>query len=248
MPPVFHSRGCYTFCMAIKLKSSFLYDLPATFNYPFRGRGRILLLAGAMTFWGLILLADLSFVALIPVLFGGCYLSAYMVRAISASAAGEYMPPDWPEFTNWWDDMLRPMLLVLATVLVGFGPALIWGIISLARWGSLGAGFYLLLIPGAVYLPMGLLAVAMYDTVDALNPVTVAAAIVRTSPHYLIACGMMAGVLGLGFAGALVLTAIPWVGSLLAIAMMLYLLLVVANLMGLIYTSFEKELDWFTMP
>ena len=45
------------------------------------------------------------------------YLSAYMIRIIGSSADGREELPDWPELTNFWDDILRPLLLVMSTAL-----------------------------------------------------------------------------------------------------------------------------------
>src|SRR5512133_374257 len=114
----------------LRYKPPLVYELPQALRYPLRGRGKVLLGVGSVVFWALSLLTHVSFVTYIPVFFGVCYLCTYLVRVIAASAASESDPPDWPEFTNWWDDLLRPLLLVLASIGISFLPALIWGLAS----------------------------------------------------------------------------------------------------------------------
>ena len=65
---------------------------------------------------------------------------------------------------------IEPLLLFGACVLLCAAPAAVCYLFSNRHAGTL---FYLLVIPGALYFPMGLLAVGVYESIDALNPVPI---------------------------------------------------------------------------
>ncbi|GAG23945.1 unnamed protein product, partial [marine sediment metagenome] len=97
-----------------------------------------------------------------------------------------------------------------------------------------------------LYLPMGLIAVALFDSFAALNPVIVVAGIAKTFPAYLLAaavlflCYLLSGLLQ-GFVSSLV----PLLGSLVATAVSLYFLMVEMRLLGLLYNTHQHRLKWF---
>ncbi len=51
----------------------------------------------------------------------------YAKSIITSTAAGGKEPPDWPDFSNWRDDMLFPYLQMGALVVFFFGPAFVIG-------------------------------------------------------------------------------------------------------------------------
>jgi hypothetical protein len=219
----------------------FLASLPRALLYPFQGNGYILLIAGTAFFY---LLGSLP---LIGLLLGG-YLFAYAKSIITSTAAGDKDPPDWPDFSNWKDDMLVPYLQMGALVVFFFGPAFLisrWhpGTENTARVAYLAAlGF------GVLFAPMGMLALAMFDTLTVLNPIALISCILRVPLHYLVAAAAFETVLLLYWfaAGALQeLVPVPFVPSLISGLLNLYVLSVAMRILGLLYATNQDKFGWF---
>ena len=172
------------------------------------------------------------------------YLCAYMVKVIRATAGGEDQPPDWPDVTEFWDDIFRPILLVVGTGLVSFLPVLMVGLFvdpvePILRLVLVGVGM--------VYFPMGLTAVALFDSLQALDPRVVVRGIVRSSPSYFFAVITFFAV---SYVSADLQTRVfqtmPRFGTLLAWVASVYFLLVEMAILGLVYRRNEQRLGWFT--
>ena len=238
---------------------TFYGQLGKAFLYPLTGHGPYVILAWVLcyAFVGLVifLLGVVlpgpagGYVAIIPlivrlVLVG--YFCAYLMKVIGSSATGDDQPPNWPAFSSFWDEVFRPLLLLISAVIVSFGPA---GVCRTARF--YGAPYmdelmWGLFVAGLLYLPMAVLAVALFDSIAALNPVVVVASIVRVWRAYLAACAAMTFVLALSFACiTYVVPYVPFFGSLLSGAVVLYFLMGEMRILGLLYFHHEQRLGWF---
>ena len=231
---------------------SFYARFPGAFAYPFKGMGWAAIVAGALFFWGLNFLRCVPFVGLLIGLFVAGYLAAFMIRIIDASAAGRDSPPDWPDLSSFWDDVLRPLLLLVATVAFSFLPLVIRLLVGVWNGGPSGGGypkdelFWICLGWGLLYLPMGLIAVALFDSVAALNPVVVVGGIVKTFPAYLLAAGLLFVCYWLNaWLQEAISDLVPVLGSLVATAVALYFLMVEMRLLGLLYNTHRHRLKWF---
>src|SRR5262245_29112270 len=169
--PVKFCRACGNKCVPIgqlrpaqsRASAGFYSRLPLAFVYPFKKDGLILLIGGTVMFAVLHILQGFSGIASLGVMVLTVgYLFAYMQRIIVSSAQGEDGMPDWPDFSNYWDDIILPFLQLAATWLVCLGPAIACAIFAPA---TLKLGCIPLFVLGLIYFPMALLAVAMYDTV-----------------------------------------------------------------------------------
>jgi hypothetical protein len=221
---------------------AFASMLPGAFLYPWKGNGFILLVGGAVFF------LLLSFLPLVGLLITG-YLFSYAKRIVAASANGEAAPPDWPDFTNWVDDILVPYFHLIALVALTFGPAWVIAVFLPATTPYYWALVIATTVAGAFLAPMGMLALAMFDTVTALNPMTLIWSIQRIPWHYLVAAIAFESVIGAyvfceAFVGKVV--PIPFLGSLVAGCLNLYLLAVAMRILGLLYWSKKEELGWFS--
>ena len=137
---------------------------------------------------------------------------------------------------------MRPYGLVLGTALFSFSPAIIY---ALAR-SMAEPIFTVLMIVGLFYLPMGLLAVAMFDSFAALNPALVMGAILRVPLQYITTCLLLVGVYILaGFLQDYLAESIPFVGAILSTFVFLYFLMVEMRILGLLYYANAKRLGWF---
>jgi len=228
----------------------FFTRLPFALVYPFRGRGKYMIIAGAVFFAVVSILSLLPFVGFVVGVIVGAYVLAYMLKVAAESAAGEEDPPDWPDLTNLWDDLVRPLFLVMSVLVISALPLLVclidwlrefpygdpiepWVVWACAAWGVL-------------YFPMGFLAVAMFSTGDGLNPILVIKSIAKVLLPYLVVVVLLAGcVLAEVFAQSHFVLPLPFLAPAMAGAFSLYFLMVEMRILGLIYHCYSRRLGWF---
>lgn len=218
------------------------------FSYPFKHDGLILLLAGTV-FYTLIDLMSraVPLIGLILMLFGTGYLVCYMQRILVSSAMGEERMPDWPDLSNW-SEVFPPFFQFLGTIVFSFAPAIlvrafaprdaVW-----TDWAYAGG-----VIWGCIYFPMAFTAVAMFDTLGALNPWLILKSILRIPGAYLLAVMLLLSAYGVGLMGGHFLEQllpIPILPVIMTQFFSLYLVTVEMRILGLLYWSKETELGWF---
>ena len=101
---------------------------------------------------------------------------------------------------------------------------------------------------GCVYFPMGFLGIAMFDSLVALNPKFIVGSILRVPREYAICVAVFCGSIGVRwllelFLGKLL--SIPLAPALIADLIMIYLLMVEARVLGTLYLSEKRVLNWF---
>ena len=258
-------RKCSTECVARHVQlipesaigGNFFSHAPGAFVFPFKGNGLYILVLGAIGMAALDFAGSFSLWAKI---FGTGYLYAFMQKIIQSTAHGEEKPPTWPDFGDFWSDILMPYLQLLGCFAFCFGPAI--GMILWIGWWdpvtalvtgappepfkALTNGLFLLL--GAAYFPMALLAVSMFDSLSALNPMLVIPSMFKAKMEYLVVLLVSAGVFVMIVvkAVALIYIPIPILPSLVSAGVSLYLFMVEVRLLGLLYRAKRHELGWFT--
>lgn len=167
----------------------------------------------------------------------------YLTICICASAEGQVKAPDVFEYSQ--DDTLLDwiwqFLRIVFTVSICIAPAfLITYFAHLSRpafWGILAAGIF--------FLPMLLLAVVMFDTINALNPILIIASIFSTFFSYLGIvvqfCVPLLLLIGMNIAS---LKSHDPLLSLLVDAVGLYLMMIAACLLGRFFHNNEEKLRW----
>lgn len=228
--------------------------LPGAFGYPFKSKGIILLVIGAVVFLVLEFLASWSWV--VSVISTG-YLFAYMQKIISHTAQGEDEMPDFPEFGEWWSDIILPFLLFVGTFVASFAPAIaVFFLLKGSVEGAeMGVAIIAAIVVGALYFPMALLAVAVSDSFVALSPHIVVPSMIRTILPYtvtLLVLGVLVGVrfgAEFGMAYALVAMDSPEIpGAILSSVVLgfvsLYVLVVEMRVLGLLFRSYRQRLGW----
>jgi len=232
-------------------------EFPMAFAYPFRGRGKWMIVFGTV----LLMLVDLmgrlprfGFIMggmQIAVLLGSIgYLLGYMMKTIGDSSLGEGEPPDWPDVTDAWNDLFVPLGRVVACLVISFLP---WAVVRVLRFfddGSMDGALldtvqWSLLLVGATYLPMALLAVSLWESVWAANPVRVFGGMLRIGFPYLLACGLLAAVMALYIATGDVRASMGIGGWALGCLYDLYFLMVFGRITGLLYCCYSDRLKWF---
>jgi hypothetical protein len=227
-----------------KLPSNPFFDqLPGVFVYPFQGHGKYILIAGVIFFLILKMLSFMPFIGFFIAIFAGGYLGAYMMKIIISSSDGKVEAPDWPDFSDFWDDILKPFFLLLSTVVFSFSPVLIY--VLLFRPGfSLSAVPVLLflLMVGLFYMPMSLIAVSLSQTVRSLNPFLVIPSIRKVLLDYVIA---MAVLVLIAIVQKYLVLPVPVIGFVVGHFVSFYFLMVEMRILGLIYYTNQERFNWF---
>lgn len=223
--------------------------------YPFRGWGLVVLLVGTLIIGLMNFGAPFLYSYVINLLVYG-YVCNYLFNIVLTTANGADKPPDFPDFSNWWEDILQPLLLMVGTTLYCFAPALIYFLLYLAYCYYQGwipqpdeplcaGGVVSLAFLSLLYYPMALLAVAMFTGKSGLNPRIVIPAIFRVLGPYLVVCAFLAIVV----AGQILFRALLDRQSLLAhfAAEFLFLcgLMICMRLLGVLYRTHKGKLGWF---
>jgi len=239
-------------------QADFFTSFRGSFKYPFSGDGLALLLGGTLFFGfldsanyicrhsvalGMRAMSMRAFIFTFILATG--YLFSYLKNVIYSTAQGDRHPPDWPELTEWQADIVSPMFQFVMVTLMSFGPAIALQIWSEGDYPWLVGAVALL---GCVYFPMAFLAVAMFDTLAALNPLFVVGSILRVPREYAVAAVVFTGIVGLRWLSGSALAAllrIPLAPTILADLICLGLLIVEARILGLLYLSQKGILRWF---
>jgi pSer/pThr/pTyr-binding forkhead associated (FHA) protein len=235
---------------------SFYRQIPGAFAYPFKRNGIILLGIGTVVFTILDFLSGFKmpgrggFFSLTMTVVSTGYLFAYMQKIIAHTAQGEDELPEFPDFTDWWSDIILPFLLFTGTIVVSLVPIFIVGF-----WALENEAMALAIFPAAViggfYLPMALLAVAVTDNFLALSPHVVLPSILRVFLPYLLTFLLLGFLAGLRIGGGIASDLVPLtqiaLKLLVTLAMgfaSLYLLTVEMRLLGLLFRSYRARLGW----
>jgi hypothetical protein len=219
-------------------------------TFPFRQSGWIMILLGAI--FSLVM----SFFSRAPSIGAGSifglsvsgYFIAFFYSILNTTMTDHDDLPDWPEFTNFWDDILSPFarfwcvvaITILPVIILFFGLGYLgWVPSAILDWLSyLGFAYF------ACYLPMAILAVQAQGSLWAAWPKTVYPAIFRVLPGYI--WPVVTLLVGFGLAAFFedVSKSIPFAGVLLAGAISLYSLMFQARYIGLIYRDKREALGW----
>jgi hypothetical protein len=240
-------RACNRACVPIdlwqadrnRLNKSFFTVAPSAFTYPVKGFG--LMVVGLLT----VFFTLLRFFILVPTqgipvaIIGFGYLVTVMRQVINSTAAGEDAFREWPDFAHLWDDLVLPFFQFLGVFLLCLGP----GFLCMAWNPVLGL---LLLLLGAICLPMAILMVAMADALSALNPLLLFASIAKVPKEYVLTCALFVVTLAGNAWFQRVMADSAWRGFNPVLHLFTaYALMIEARLLGLLYRTCEKRLGWF---
>ncbi|MEN6575899.1 MAG: hypothetical protein ABFD90_06100 [Phycisphaerales bacterium] len=172
------------------------------------------------------------------------YTLYYLAECVRDRAGGGRHPPGYwmhPSDSSKWDCVTQ-MFEVIGCVAVCFWPVSVYYIVR----EQVDCAYWLLLAGGAFLFPMILLAVVLFDSLNALNPILIGGSILRTFVPY---CGMVLLVCGV----AVLFTKMglktygfwrpPMVPFLLRLVQF-YLIFVAIALLGDFFRRHETRLDW----
>jgi hypothetical protein len=223
-----------------RLKSVMMVD---AFVYPFRGTGPVMLVIGTV---GMLLLGVAQVAPLygwLGGLIGTMYFAAFYLKITGTTVSGSEEIPDWPEVSDYMEDMVKPYL---RTVTAWCLAALPWFCVELFVEETEAYSqplWWLALCFGAGYFPMALLNAAVHETIESVLPHRVVPAIVRCLPSYL---WLVALVVVVGGGGSLVADwffQLHYVGWLSGAFLSFYFAIVSARMVGIIYRKNEEKLE-----
>jgi len=167
------------------------------------------------------------------------YLFWYLCECVRDSAEGGIRAPDTSSITPGMGELLVLLFRVFVLLVVMILPAAFYSY----KVGQDDIIFWLLLIYPAIFLPMGFLAVAMFDSIYALNPVLLVKSIFSVFLPY---CGVVLVTIGIGFLiiTCVTRTAFTLLQVFVIYCVTLYLLVVAAHLLGCFYRRYSKKLEW----
>jgi len=156
---------------------------------------------------------------------------SYYFDIVNSTAGGRNEACDWPDFRDFWSDLVGPWLCMLSALVCSFAPLLVVGFFLVPA----GIIQVALLVIGFAHLPMALLSVAVFRSMRAALWSNTIPAIRRCLPQY----GVLLVIFGLltiaNFVVSKVLSIIPVAGWLVSFFLGMYALMVSARLIGLFY-------------
>jgi len=169
----------------------------------------------------------------------GLYFYWYVAESVRDSAAGGLRGPETMGNAPGLGDMLWQMLQIVGCFAVCFVPLLIYYVrterIDMVYWSLLGYA--------AVFFPMGLLAVVMFDSFSGLNPILIVGSILSTFFQYCAMVALLFGVVFLFHKAASVVAESLLLSAVLYLARM-YLALVAAHILGRFFFRYQEKLNW----
>jgi hypothetical protein len=244
-PPSANVRRPLPRSSAPKVYRTFFQSLPEAFRYPLKQDGLILLISGTVVFTLVDYFQKFAGSFIIAILSFG-YMAAYMQKIVACSAQGDANLPDWPEFSNYWEDIVHPALLLGGSFAVSLGPA-----IGFWFWTDLDPstrlmGAIALFAFGCIYLPMALLAVSMYTSLFALNPLLIVPSMIRIPREYFVACLLLGALAGFKMLSSFLpgRIHIPILPTVIVSFLSLYCVTLEMRVLGLLYFCKKRELNW----
>jgi hypothetical protein len=267
-------RGCGVECVQVQVhavlagpQKGFFAMVPGAFVYPMRGSGIFILLVGMIIFAGIRLgtlmmqtgnIRNIGMGIILQIILGG-YLFTFLQNIIHSTAAGDEEVPELPGI-NFLEDILMPFLRVLGLFLVCFAPAIAFVVLAFATaTPSLAIGILPATLFGCIYFPMAFLAVAILDSVSAVNPLVIIPSILKVPLEYLVVVAVLVGMLVFTQVGDILMKylfprgmmteSIPELLAMFGMKFLwslvgVYLLIVKTRVLGLLYWCKKGKLGW----
>jgi hypothetical protein len=200
-------------------------------TFPFRGIGRYMLVIGGVLSLMVSLASFFPLLGFIIAIGASGYFAAYSFRIINTTAIGKDQACDWPDFRDFWSDLVAPWLCVLAALFFSFGPSYI--IIRLIN-PPMRLRIILLII-GFIHMPMAYLSVAIHQTMAAAVWTNTIPAIKRCLDRYVILLLILGVLTILSILVRRAVSSVPVAGWFVSFFLWMYALMVSARILGLFY-------------
>ncbi|MBI1840097.1 MAG: hypothetical protein HYR88_04515, partial [Verrucomicrobia bacterium] len=221
---------------------SFYKQIPGVFAYPFKGNGAWMIGIGSVLYVFMNFASRFSRLVWIALM---GYAALYGQGIIHASAQGDDRGPQWPDADG---GVRAACFQFMAACAISFLPVLALVFFAdLEQPWAIGC-LITFSLAGLVYLPMGLLSVAMFDSVAAVNPMVVAPAILRIPLAYLTTIVLLGALVCVSYGIDVVISLlipVPFVPSVIGSLFSMYFFTVAMRLLGVMYYSKRREIGWF---
>lgn len=170
-------------------------------TFPWLPRNLSILIPGAIMLLLLMVASLAPLIGIIPGILGPLYFAAYYFKIVETSITKREELPDWPEVTNFFDDLVVPGFQLFGVWCIGLLPALIWGLVTGARIADAVQDPPVILgLLASLYFPIGVLAVVIRGSVAAAVHPQILLTMVKCMPHYLLlVVGLVMALLPLHF-------------------------------------------------
>jgi hypothetical protein len=229
--------------------ATFGQGLFAALAYPVQGTALVLILLGTLLEAAMSITARVALAGSMLIVGGagvavGAFLVTYLRQILLRSADGDSSTAAWPELDA--TSITEAALEYFATYLVCFGPWTLCKLWLQPQTTEIQLICDALLGIGACAFPMALLAVVIYDSVSALNPLLIVVSVVRTFRRYLGLCAFLGCILGIGL---LLRSAVAFLGLPLLTALVtgftgVYGPVLLMRVLGWFYYCSKDQLAW----
>jgi hypothetical protein len=200
-------------------------------TFPFRGIGRYMLVIGGVLALMILLASFIPLLGFIIAVGASGYFAACSFRIINTTAIGHDQACDWPDFHDFWSDLITPWLCVLAASVFSFGPSyVVIFLIHPRMYIRIG-----LLVAGFIHMPMAYLSVAIHQTMGAAFWTNTIPAFQRCLEKYVVILVILGSLTILNILLKRALSNIPVAGAFTNCFLWLYALMVGARILGLFY-------------
>ncbi|MBL9182361.1 MAG: hypothetical protein JNN17_09485 [Verrucomicrobiaceae bacterium] len=167
-------------------------------TYPWRRGGAYILVPGTFLAMAFAFSVWAPVLGLVSLGIGACFFSAFYLQIVESTIAGRHNLPDWPSFSDFYDDMLKPGFQMLVVFLMSgvVYAAVAWAVFSVFAFENDDSTVKMLRslaeIVFGFYVPMGVLGLVLHGHAGGALPHRVIPAIFRCMPGYLIGVGTLA--------------------------------------------------------
>jgi DNA-directed RNA polymerase subunit RPC12/RpoP len=173
------------------------------------------------------------------------YMFQYFVECIRDSAGGGLRAPETMTMMINRDELIEQLFKLLGCCAVFLGPVVFYqGYMVYQEAVPNSIIFWSLWAYGIFFFPMGILALVMFGSVNALNPILLIRSIISTFVQY---CGLLVFFAAIGLLAVLMFRSIPRLGILTVIVssgLAYWLLFVAGHLLGRFYWRYQQKLNW----
>ena len=168
----------------------------------------------------------------------GLYFLWYLAECIRDSAEGGIRAPETLANAPSLGELFGQLLRLLICILIFAGPVGYYYI----KTGRIDTIFWSLLALAVFFLPLGLLAVILFDSLRGLNPLLLIGSVFSTHFIYF-ALVVILWAIALSIIFILKMLSSIW-AIFLSVYFVMYILFIVAHLLGRFYWRYQEKLNW----
>jgi len=207
-------------------------------KFPFKGTGKYILIIGAILSLILSFASYIPFLGIFIAIGASGYFAAYFFAIINSTASRKDEASDWPDFRDFWSDLVGPWLLMLSAMFFSFAPSVILILIfepsDMVRTGLLALGF--------IHLPMAILRVAIFNTMGSAFWLNTFPVIMNCLSQYFILLLIIGALIVINMIIDGIISSIPILGWFLGFFLWMYSLMVGGRVLGLFYRDNRRIL------